>query len=156
MADITVLNLTLEKNMPNDNSTATDHLDLSPGPWRTTGAPNYQNVIDGNGAPVCSVAAGIYGETNARALAEARRAALAVRDALRVINDLVDGNRSGAGEINRIVDELASITVSVFGNETIPFARQEAETADVGDALASPPPAPARRGRGKAKPADGE
>ncbi len=104
-----------------------DPVELSPGPWRLAGAPNYRNVLDANGAAVCAVSARgpenggpDAAEINARALAEAWRAVHAVRDALRTINAFTHGDRPAVGEIDQITDELAAIVAAVFGNANAP------------------------------------
>ena len=119
---------------------------LSPGPWRITGAPNYRNVVDANGRPVCAVVGGVNGEVNARVLAEAHRAAHAACGALRVIGELANGGRPAVGEVDRVMDELGAVAVAVFG--TNPREQVNAEPVTNAGATTS---TPARRGRGKSK-----
>lgn len=104
-----------------------DSIELSPGPWRLAGAPNYRNVLDAHGSAVCAVSARApenggpdAAEINARALAEAWRAIHAVRDALRTINAFAHGDRPAAGVLDQVTDELAAIVAAVFGNANAP------------------------------------
>jgi len=98
----------------------TETIDLAPGPWRLSGAPNYRNVVDAGGAVVCSVAARPDGEANARALAEAYRAIQEARDALRVLTTYFDGDVPDISDASQVIDELASLLATVFGNANAP------------------------------------
>lgn len=99
---------------------AIENNDLAPGPWRLSGIPNYRNVEDANGAVVCSVAARPGGEMNALALAEAYHAVHTVRDALRVLTAYFDGDVPDISEASQVIDELASIVATIFGNANTP------------------------------------
>ena len=117
---------------------------LSPGPWRITGAPNYRNVVDANGRPVCAVVGDVNGEVNARALAEACRAAHAVCFALRVIGEFANGGSPAVDEVDQVMDELGAVAVAVFG--TNPATRAHEASAPEDDVKPTPAPA-ARRAR---------
>ena len=99
---------------------STENTGLAPGPWRLTGAPSYRNVVDANGVVVCSVAARIGDEANARALAEVHRTNHAARDALRVLTAYFDGDGPDISDASQVIDELAALVAAVFGNANAP------------------------------------